>query len=107
MHHKIKSNASFIRLVVHTSKFQAVALLETVTKKQTDCISEIILNLSKGNIVKLNENLKIILHKSRRILNSLKNRSLSNRRRSAIIKSHPKVVLELLKFIGKDLLNLV
>ena len=92
----LKSNLHFIKLLLKTSKLQAIALLETVSKSQIDCIGEIILNLSLGNIIKPNEKEQKFLHKSRRIVNSIKNRNLSNNKRGSVIKTHPKIVLDLL-----------
>ena len=102
---KLKCNSSFIKLVLQTSKLQAIALLETITKKQTDCISEIILNLTSGNIIRVGEEVEKQLVKSRRILNSLKNRSLSVGKRGAIIKNHPKIILDCLKLVKDKLLK--
>ena len=100
---KLKCNSSFVRLLTQTSKVQAIALLETITNKQTDCISEIVLNLTSGNIISLSEEVSEQIRKSRRILNSLKNRNLSNARRATIIKNHPKVVLESIKLVKDKL----
>ena len=93
---KLKSNLNFVRLLLQTSKVQAIALLETVSKSQTDCIGEILLNLSLGNIIKPNEKEEKLLHKSRRILNLIKNRKLSNSKRGSVIRAHPNIVLDLL-----------
>lgn len=98
---KLKQNLNFIHLVVNTSKTQAIALLETVTKTQTDCVSEIILNITLGNLVKLDSNIKNLLHKRRRFINILKDRKVTNFKRSSTIKSHPQIVLNILK-IAKD-----
>ena len=103
---KLKSNSNFVRLLLQTTKLQAIALLETITKKQTDCISEIILNLTSGNIIRLDENVGKQLSKSRRILNSLKNRNISVGKRGTIIKNHLKIVLESIKLAGDNLLNM-
>lgn len=98
---KLKQNLNFVHLVVNTSKTQSVALLETITKPQADCVSEIVLNITLGNLVKLSDNVKAVLHKRRRVLNILKDRNRSNFKRTSVIKSHPKIVLETLK-IARD-----
>ena len=103
---KLKSNSIFVRLLLQTTNLQAIALLETVTKKQTDCISEIILNLTLGNIITLSENVEKQLHKSRRILNALKNRNISIGKRGLFIKNHPKIVLDSIRLAKDKLLEM-
>ena len=102
---RLTANSSFVKLVTNTSKTQAIAILETVTIKQTDCIGEIILNLTLGNLVKLDERVEKILHTSRRILNKLKDRKISSLKRSSIIKTHPKIVLQVLKLVRDKLIK--
>ena len=103
---KLNCNLYSLRLLLQTSKLQAIAILETITKSQTDCVSEIILNLTLGNIVDLDENLQKQIRKSRRILNSLKNRNLSVGKRGTIIKNHPKIVLDCIKLAKDELLDM-
>lgn len=104
---KLKQNSDFIHVILNTSKTQAIAILETITKVQTDCISEIVLNLTLGNLVKLNDSVKSLIYKRRRLINILKDRKRSNLKRSSVIKSHPTVVLDTLLVVKDKLIKYV
>lgn len=103
---RLKQNTCFIKLVVNTTTTQAIALLETITKPQTDCISEVILNLTLGNLVKLDENNRNIIHKRRRLINILKDRKKSNLKRASIIKSQPRAVLDTLMIVKDKIIKI-
>ena len=103
---KISANIHFIKLLVKTSNIQAIALLETITDRQVDCVCELILNLTLGNLIKLDDSVKTNIHTKRRIINILKDREVSKRKRSNIIKSHPKIVLELIKLVKNKIKKL-
>ena len=96
---RVTSNIHFLKLLIKTNNIQAIALLETITDEQVDSVCEIILNLSLGNIIKIDDTVKRIIYTKRRIINILKDRKINKRRRSNTIKSHPKVVLELMKLV--------
>lgn len=103
---KLSKNSNFLKLLLNTSRIQAIAILETITNKQTDCISEIVLNLVEGNIIKLNKNIEEILQSRKRILNILKDKNICSSKRAALIKSHPQVLLKTLKLIGDKVIQL-
>lgn len=106
MPNRLHKNSAFLTLLSTTNRVQAIAILETVDLTQTDCISEIILNFSQGNLVQLKKHIRAILHKHRKIIQILKDRDINASRRMHIIKTHPKVILSIVKEVGKKIRKL-
>lgn len=103
---RIKNNCSFIKLVLSSHRVQATALLETVSEKQADCISEIILNLYLGNLVHLTSKIKQILDSRKRIFKLLTNKNIKIKTRVETIKAHPRIILNTLKIVKKQIFEL-
>jgi len=103
---RLQKNSPFLTLLITTNRVQAIAILETVDSNQTDCISEVILNFSQGNLIYLSKHVRLILYKHRKIIQTLKDRGIANSKRMNTIKSHPKIILSILKEVGKKIRKL-
>lgn len=96
--------ADFIKLLLNTTKEQCKALIYTLTPLQTAAICEILFNIHK---LPLTQRVLRELKKRRILFNKLVDKSVSVRRKLALIQNHYKQILPTLQLIRTQLLTLL
>ncbi len=102
----IRRERHFLSLLTKTTQKQRRALLNTITRDQLKAISEIVHNINKSNII-LSEDQKRKLRKKRRLIYVLGQKRLGYDRKSALVKSHPRLILTLLQIATAHLESVI
>lgn len=100
----VKDNADFISLLLNTTFIQAQALLDTATKEQVQVLTQIARNLLQ---IPLESEAKEVVEKNTKILKRLADTDKSLRKRAALIGTHRKKLITILKANKKILMALV
>lgn len=102
----LSKNKDYIQLLVTTpSRTQATALLDTCTNNQIDAIANIAKNLLR---LPLTPAARIIVSKRKGLLHKLSPSSgLTYRTKARLIGKHYRLILEVLSFVKKPLLELI
>ena len=84
---------AYVNLLLSEDRVQGEALLVTANRHQVDCISEIIKNILS---LPVGKKAKLLIAKSRKLLESLADFALTSRKRLLIIHSAARKILEIL-----------
>jgi hypothetical protein len=103
MSQRIKGNSHFLHLILNTDRDQSLALLKTLTRSQTDALTEIIYNIFN---LPLKSNIKIQLNKRKKLYNKLTNKK-SFIIRKQLINKHRRQILQTLKLIKNNLIKVL
>ena len=90
---RLRKCHAYVNLLLSEDRVQGEALLVTANRHQVDCISEIIKNILS---LPVGKKAKILIAKSRKLLESLANFALTSRKRLLIIHSAARKILEIL-----------
>ena len=101
---RLTSCASYIRLLLETTKEQALALLSTATTRQIEAIGEIAFNLIT---LSLPANVKRLVTRSKDLLQKLAKKKISFRSKIRLLKKNCSKFMSLLQKIKTSLLNLL
>ena len=100
----ISQEKSFLHLLLNSTKDQSRALLYTITPKQVLVISEIVHNLLH---LPLPTSVQPVIHKRRKALQRIGNKTSSLRTKSAFIKKHMTLLLNTLQLVKLQLQELI
>ena len=99
------SNTHFLRLILETSKKQAVLLLENTTPTQTLVLSEIASNLLELPLTSTVQ--EKLVHRNRKILKKLSRKSTSLKAKKKTLEESSSRIYILLKSVEQPLLTLI
>ena len=94
----------FLNLLLTTSSNQQQALLHTATPDQVFAICEIFYNLQH---MKLSPKVNTLIKRRRRLMTQLINKQYSTHRKSVIISTNRKQILDILQLVAKKLFQVL
>ena len=100
----LQSNTYFLRLLFHTTKKQALLLLENTTPSQSLALGEIALNLLH---LPLNKKEKKEVSRHNNVLKKISKKKLPIKTRQKLISKNKKVIYSILQSIESSLFKLI
>lgn len=103
MSRNVINNKHFLALILSTTKEQALALLNTITKDQILLLSEIAKNILE---LPLPTKARHYVSKKKRLIERIANKTLSHSKKVTLLKKNAKYILQLLLAIKLQLIEL-
>ena len=91
-----KTHLDFLQVLASSSKHQAMALLKSMTKGQTNAICEILINIRYGNIP-LSDKDKKRLHRKRDFIRQLTTKTTTQKVRRTLLEKEATLIVSILK----------
>ena len=92
----VKAQLPFLQLLASSTKAQATALLNTMTKGQMSAICEVLINIRYGNIPVSGKDKKK-LHRKRELIRKLSTKTTTQKVRRHLIKKEAPLIISILQ----------